>query len=114
MTTLTHDTDARRLGPGVYRAECRVDGWKGEVREGHWWEARAAAWADADEHAGREPKRAAKGPTPSRPVRISDELWGGVLAVSAAEGVTASEVLRQAIAAYPPVAAAIETPVVTQ
>jgi hypothetical protein len=110
---ITHEATVRRLGPGVYRAEdlelgaeigC---GWVGPVREGHWWEARKVAEADADAHSGRDPKPAAKGPTPSRPVRIADDLWNGVLAVSVAEGVTASEVLRRSIAAYPPVAEAI-------
>jgi hypothetical protein len=118
MTVTTadvHDATVQRLGPGVYRAECTlpIDSietgahWVGPLREGHWWSAKAAAEADADEHSGREPRPAAKGPTPSRPVRISDELWAGVLAVSLAEGVTASEVLRRSIAAYPPVAEAL-------
>lgn len=116
-TTMMHAPEVRRIGPGAYRAECLLRtgedeqhlgcGWMGELREGHWWAAKAAAEDDADLHVGRDPRPAAKGPTPSRPVRISDELWNGVLAVSIAEGVTASEVLRRSIAAYPPVADAI-------
>lgn len=106
----------RRLGPGVYRAECvqpvlpddQPCGWSGPVREGPWQQARAAAEADGDAHAGREPRPAPKGPTPTRPVRIADELWAAVGAVSLAEGVSASDVLRSALAAYPPVVAAID------
>lgn len=104
-----------RLGPGVYRAEClqpvlpedQPCGWSGPLREGPWQEARAAAEADADAHAGRQ-RPTPKGPTPTRPVRISDELWDAVGAVSLSEGVTASEVLRSALAAYPPVASAVD------
>lgn len=104
----------RRLGPGVYRAECAQPvlpddqpcGWIGQLHEGPWQEARAKAEADADAHAGRAPRPAPKGPTPTRPVRIADELWDAVGAVSLAEGVSASDVLRSALAAYPPVAAA--------
>ncbi len=94
----------RQLGPGVFRGECPC-GWAGPVREDVRWKARAAALADADAHAGRPPRSGPKGPTPSRPVRIADELWLPVVAVAEAEGITASEVLRQAIAADPRVAA---------
>jgi hypothetical protein len=103
----THDAKARRLGPGVYRAEDAC-GWQGPVREGPWWEAKRQAEADADVHSGREVQPPAKGPTPTRPVRISEELWSGVVRVAEGEGVTQSEVLRRAIAAYAPVAEAIE------
>ena len=107
----------RRLGPGVYRAECPASAdaiesngphWVGPLREGPWQEARATAEADADEHAGRAPRPAAKGPTPTRPVRIPDDLWSAVGAVSLAEGVTSSDVLRSALAAYPPVIEALD------
>jgi hypothetical protein len=110
----THEATVRRLGPGVYRAEdlelgaeigC---GWVGPVREGHWWEARKEAEADADEHSGREPKPAAKGPTPNRPMRIPDPLWDAVLGVAEDEGLSASEISRQALAADPRVAARLE------
>jgi hypothetical protein len=116
MTDLHPDAPVivRRLGPGVYRAEClepvlpedRPCGWSGPVREGPWWDARPAAEADADAHAGRT-RPVAKGPTPTRPVRISDDLWNPVVAIAEAEGITASEVLRQAIAADPRVVARV-------
>lgn len=109
----THDATVRRLGPGVYRAECTrgVDSiesgsrWVGPVREGHWWDARKQAEQDADEHSGRAPRPVPKGPTPSRPVRIPDRLWLPVVQVADEEGTSASEVLRQALERDPRVAA---------
>jgi hypothetical protein len=100
---------ARRIGPGAYRAECRATeggcGWDGLLRQGHWWEARKQAEQDADEHAGRAPRPAAKGPTPSRPVRIPDRLWLPVVQVADEEGTSASAILREALERDPRVAA---------
>jgi hypothetical protein len=103
---------ARRLGPGVYRAECvepinpedQPCGWLGDLREGPWWDARRAAEDDADQHAGRAPRPASAGPTPTRPVRIPDRLWLPLVQVADEEGISASEVLRQAIEADPRIA----------
>lgn len=95
----------RRLGPGVYRAE--QGEWRGPVREGPWWEARAAAQDDADDHAGRERRPRATGGTPSRPVRIADPLWSGVAQAAELEGTSASEIIRRALAVYPPVVEAL-------
>lgn len=111
---ISHDAEVVRLGPGVYQARCSKlgavigCGWVGPLREGDWREARAAAEADSDEHSGREPRPAAKGPTPLRPSRIPDRLWDPLLAVAEAEGLSASEVLRQAIEADPRIAARLE------
>lgn len=107
---IVHDVEARRLGPGVYRAECSPEagcGWVGELHEGEWREARSLAIADADQHAGREPQTA-RGATPNRPMRIPDPIWNAVLGVAEDEGLSASEISRQALAADPRVAARIE------
>jgi antitoxin component of RelBE/YafQ-DinJ toxin-antitoxin module len=40
------------------------------------------------------------GKTPMRTIRISDELWTAALAVSNENGVTVSDVVRNALAAY--------------
>lgn len=112
---MMHAPEVRRIGPGAYRAECLLRtgddqqhlgcGWMGDLHEGNWWAAKADAEADAARHVGRDPKPPAKGPTPSRPMRISDDLWNPVVEVAVAEGISASEVTRQALAADPRVAA---------
>lgn len=105
---LQHDTDVQRVGPGAYRAICTADGWEGEVREnvrGRW--AKRAALADADVHAGRVPEQI--GTAPNRPMRIPDALWNAVLAVAEDEGLTASEIWRQAGAADPRIAAKLNS-----
>ena len=40
------------------------------------------------------------GKTPMRTIRISDELWLAALAVSAQNGVTVSDVVRDALTLY--------------
>jgi antitoxin component of RelBE/YafQ-DinJ toxin-antitoxin module len=40
------------------------------------------------------------GKTPMRTIRISDELWTAALAVANANGVTVSDVVRNALTAY--------------
>lgn len=110
-TPETAPTIARRLAPGQYRAECiepttsdtRPCGWTGPLRQGPWWESRRAAEQDASEHAGRSVAPVA-GPTPTRPVRIPDRIWLPLVQVADEEGISASEVLRQAIEADPRVA----------
>lgn len=96
-----HPATVVRLGAGLYRASC-VCGWIGAVQEGEWRAARALAEAEADQHAGREPKPAKvpNGNTPTRPVRISDALWSEVQAVASAQGVPASAVVRDALSEY--------------
>lgn len=102
---IEHAPAVTRIGPGAYRATCAC-GWEGELHEGVGRWAKRAAAADADVHAGRAPE--ATGTTPNRPMRIPDPLWDAVLGVAEDEGLSASEISRQALAADPRVAARLE------